>query len=319
MQAYDRSADKLGWIASLLIHALTLGAAIVLAADFSLIPRPRPFQWEVSLIAAPHPESVISDLPLASHASPVSPSVDTDSRVSETDTSRRAYRSHAKSSRPGSKPKIEAPSSTVQREEAAIADLVNRDSLVQRTVVSPSDREPDTEGRESAELSRDIAETSTDSVPLDLASLPVSRAGPDELPPPDIEAPTEIAPVSEPAVPEPDRLAYHPAHQFREPIVSRTLHADYGWLANDIFAKVEPLKRYPYLAKTNRWQGNVILQAVINEEGGVSDIQVVESSGHAMLDRDAIDLLAQVSPIRLKHPLGQSHLVVQIPIGYRLE
>jgi hypothetical protein len=38
-----------------------------------------------------------------------------------------------------------------------------------------------------------------------------------------------------------------------------------------------------------------------------------------MLDRDAITLLEQVSPIRLEHSLGQPQVVVQIPIGYRLE
>ncbi|HEY7532603.1 MAG TPA: hypothetical protein VH681_07430, partial [Nitrospiraceae bacterium] len=72
MPLNGRSANGLGWIVSLLIHGLTLGAAIVLAADFSLIPKPRPFQWNVSLVAAPPPTSVISDDPSISHTSPVS-------------------------------------------------------------------------------------------------------------------------------------------------------------------------------------------------------------------------------------------------------
>jgi protein TonB len=201
-----------------------------------------------------------------------------------------------------------------------LADLADPDPLIQSTAPSPVDPEPGMGGGESAEYLEDTNEHDTDSVPLDLVPLPVSRAEIAEfLPPPDVETPTQLAPVSEPAIQEPDRLAYHPAPRFRDPMESKTLHADYGWLANDIFAKVEQLKRYPYLAKSNRWQGNVVLQAVISHDGGVSDIQVVESSGHAMLDRDAIDLLARVSPIKLKHPLGQSHIVVQIPIGYRLE
>jgi periplasmic protein TonB len=323
-QAGDRSADALGWLASVLIHALTLGAAIVLAADFSLIPRSKPFQWEVSLVAAPHPESIVSDLPQASQASPASSSLETDSRISKSDLPQRADRrdvNNTERSRPGPKPEVDPPAANLHTEEVAMADLVYQDSLVQKTALSPIDPEPDTDRGESAELVENTHENDTDSVPFDLASLPVSRAEPDDiLPPPDMEEPpTELTPVSEPAIQEPDRLAYRPAPQFQDPIVSKTLHADYGWLAKDIFAKVEKLKRYPYLAKTNRWQGNVVLQAVISDDGGVSDIQVVESSGHAMLDRDAIDLLAQVSPIRLKHPLGQSHIVVQIPIGYRLE
>lgn len=321
--AGDRSADVLGWIASLLIHALTLGAAIVLAVDFSLIPRPKPFQWKVSLVAAPDPEAVISDRPLVTQAGPAPSSLEADSRISTSDIPDRAVRPDVQKlnrSMPESKPEISTPSSNLHTEQAAIADLVNGVPLIQSTALSSVDPEPETDGGESGEFSETSHEHDTGSVPLDPAGLPVSHTEATEpLPPPDVETPTEFLPVSEPAIQEPDRLAYRPGPQFRDSTVSRPLHADYGWLANDIFAKVEQLKRYPYLAKSNRWQGNVLLQAVISHDGGVKEIQVVESSGHAMLDRDAVDLLAQVSPITLKHPLGQPHIVVQIPIGYRLE
>ena len=312
-----RSANGLGWIASLLIHALTLGAAIVLAADFSLIPKPRPFRWEVSLVAAPPPESVVSIDPSVSNTSPVSPSIDKDSQISRPNRSRRTHTAEPKTKSLASQGDTVKPTSTLHVERAAIADLAPREPVLDAATASLIDHAAET--GESSNLHTQAAEDYAD-IPLDLAALPAPSEKPDdELPPSEVEAPVEPMRVSEPAIQEPDRLAYRPASQFRDPIVSRPLHADYGWLANDIFAEVEKLKRYPYLAKNNRWQGNVVLQAMITEDGRVRDIEIVESSGHATLDRDAVSLLAQVSPIRLEYPLGQSHIVVQIPIGYRLE
>jgi protein TonB len=48
-----------------------------------------------------------------------------------------------------------------------------------------------------------------------------------------------------------------------------------------------PPPRYPDLAKRQRWQGNVLLKLSIDVEGRVVRVQVVESSGHALLDAEA--------------------------------
>jgi periplasmic protein TonB len=316
MPLNGRSANGLGWIVSLLIHGLTLGAAIVLAADFSLIPKPRPFQWNVSLVAAPPATSVISDDPSISHTSPVS-SVGMDSQISKPRRSQRTQTGNAAGKSSTSQLSSAAPPANLHMETVVSGDLTTGEPSLDGIVGSLGDQAAET--AESPNLHRETADDHAEVVPLDLPDLPVSPEKLDESPPPDVDAPVEAMMVSEPAIQEPDRLALRPAPQFRDPAVSRPLHADYGWLANDIFARVEKLKRYPYLAKNNRWQGNVILQAMIAEDGMVSEIEIVESSGHAALDRDAISLLAQVSPISLEYPLGQAHIVVQIPIGYRLE
>lgn len=111
----------------------------------------------------------------------------------------------------------------------------------------------------------------------------------------------------------------HPSPQFKPIPVSRQALPDYGWLASMVATEVEQIKRYPTQAKWHRWQGKVMVQAVIHKDGRISDIQVVESSGHDMLDHDAIALLERISPMQLQHPLDQSSIVVRIPIGYRLE
>ncbi len=94
--------------------------------------------------------------------------------------------------------------------------------------------------------------------------------------------------------------------------------ADYGWLSDALWRQVEQLKIYPHLARMNRWEGKVVLRAVIQEDGQLRDIEVAESSGHSVLDHDALDLMRRASPLKLKHPLGKPQVVVQVPISYKL-
>ena len=97
------------------------------------------------------------------------------------------------------------------------------------------------------------------------------------------------------------------------------MKADYGWLAEALWSRVEQLKRYPHLARMNRWEGRVVLRVVIQEDGHLLDLAVSESSGHSVLDQDALEVLKLASPLTLKHPLGKPQVVVQVPISYRLE
>lgn len=98
-----------------------------------------------------------------------------------------------------------------------------------------------------------------------------------------------------------------------------TTKADYSWLAEALWNRVEQLKRYPHIARMNRWQGKVVLRAVIREDGQLMDLEIAESSGHSVLDRDAMEVMKQASPLKLKHPLGQPQVVVQVPINYKLQ
>ena len=95
--------------------------------------------------------------------------------------------------------------------------------------------------------------------------------------------------------------------------------ADYSWLAQELWNRVERLKRYPRLARMHGWEGKVVVRAVIKDDGSLLHETVEESSGHEALDQDALDLMKQVCPLALKHTLGQSQVVVHVPIHYRIE
>ncbi|MFM8551983.1 MAG: energy transducer TonB [Nitrospiraceae bacterium] len=94
--------------------------------------------------------------------------------------------------------------------------------------------------------------------------------------------------------------------------------SDYGWLAQTIRSRVEQLKHYPHMARANRWEGRVVLRAVIGEDGQLVDLTIAESSGHSVLDDAAVDVLKKAAPLALPQPLGRSQVVVQVPISYRL-
>ena len=62
-----------------------------------------------------------------------------------------------------------------------------------------------------------------------------------------------------------------------------------------------------------------MLEAVIRHDGTILECLVAESSGHSLLDQDAISVLRRASPLALKHPLGKEQITILVPIAYRLE
>ena len=94
--------------------------------------------------------------------------------------------------------------------------------------------------------------------------------------------------------------------------------ADYGWLRDVLLSRIERLKGYPFIARTNRWEGLVILEAVIDHEGQLVDLKIAESSGHSVLDHDAMEVIRKSCPLQLKHSLGKSQMTMRVPIRYKL-
>jgi protein TonB len=95
--------------------------------------------------------------------------------------------------------------------------------------------------------------------------------------------------------------------------------ADYGWLAQALWDRVARLKHYPHMARVNHLEGRVVVRAIIKEDGHLAEVGVAESSGHPVLDQDALEVIRRACPLKLRHPLGWPQVVVQVPINYRLE
>jgi periplasmic protein TonB len=151
-----------------------------------------------------------------------------------------------------------------------------------------------------------------------VAESSVSRAAVESAP---VEIPmVQTMPVIEPSAIQPTPTA--PMQQASiQNVPAQSMpatKADYSWLLDALWNRVEQLKRYPHIARTNRWEGLVVLKAVISQDGQLLDLKVAESSGHSVLDQDAMDVMRRSCPLQLKHPLGKPQVELRIPISYKL-
>ncbi len=78
-------------------------------------------------------------------------------------------------------------------------------------------------------------------------------------------------------------------------------------------------QRYPRIAQMRQWQGTTLLQLEIAADGRLLEGRVLSSSGHDVLDRQALDMLRAAQP--LPPPpvsLAGRPLVVNVPVVFRL-
>ena len=75
---------------------------------------------------------------------------------------------------------------------------------------------------------------------------------------------------------------------------------------------------YPIDARRNGWQGTVTLQLLVNADGHVSDVKVIQSSGYKLLDDSAVKKVKTyvVSPYRVNGVA--TDLQVNLPIAFQL-
>jgi protein TonB len=71
---------------------------------------------------------------------------------------------------------------------------------------------------------------------------------------------------------------------------------------------------YPATARRMGWEGKVVVAFQLLPDGSVRDVRVVQSSGHAALDRGAIDAVRNASPF----PRSPVEAKVITPVVYRL-
>lgn len=281
-------------VLSLLIHGLAVGTGLSLLGNEHLVPQPQPFTWEVSVVEAPAPEQEEEPGP---SLTPLAPS--------QTKTQ-------------GVEPqRATQPIQTVQPSQPIVQQEVRHEmrevkpavqETMQAEVIPPTDA--------AQPVPQQMTPSTVPIPPLDQSVIPHEVVEAPESQP--IErASSEITEGTTKAAATPviqeAAVREHPGR------TNPAAKPDYGWLAQALWSRIEQLKRYPHVARMNRWEGKVVLRAVIKEDGQLMDLEVAESSGHSVLDLDAIEIMRQASPLKLKHALGQSQVVVQVPISYRLE
>lgn len=98
------------------------------------------------------------------------------------------------------------------------------------------------------------------------------------------------------------------------------MRVDYAWLSELMARWIEDLnKRYPAMLRTEGVQGKVTLAAMLHENGLLSDVRVVKSSGNDALDQVALEDVKNGPPVTLSRPLERSKMAVKFSIVYDLK
>jgi protein TonB len=308
--------------------------------------QPETFRWQVSMVEPPAPQS--AEMPPAAPQTPAPPQ----KSVRPNSSARTASQAKHHSINTEHLTKVIQRTPVVRQEVREAEPVARSEALPAPTVYSQPtpihEVEPISQNAETSSIpSESITSTVTSQLPgltevpaavsqelveetrstvvehmpmskqsVTMVETPVAESVPTRVEREIIEATSSIQPSSRtPAVTAPVQGA---AIQNAPPQAIFSTKADYTWLIEDLWSRVEQFKRYPYIARTNRWEGMVVLQAVINNEGQLLDLKVAESSGYLVLDQDAMDVMRKSCPLHLKHPLGKPHVVVDVPINYKI-
>ena len=327
-----------GWLISVVLHGGVVALAMQAVMDIKPHLQPETFRWEVALHEAPAPSPVASDAlpPQESVSEAALPQPCISLRCSSLPRLRcRRTVERTGSRADGSARAIHSKSDGTiapQERQAVVTEVRTLASYpVLQTVVAHAQEVVQQDIHETAQTSDGPMVTAQSSATVihEAASVVEAQTTTPEQPAivgqsvvqPEVRMATTSAPVGErhdPVESEPV-VVYQEAVEHRVVRETAPAQADLGWLSESLWKRIEQLKRYPRQARARRWEGKVVLEAVIRHDGTILECLVAESSGHGLLDQDAISVLRKASPLALKHPLGKEQITILVPIAYRLE
>jgi protein TonB len=314
-----------GWMVSMICHILAVGCALMLMAEVENPALPESFQWEVTMVEAPAPAEPAPVEPVPPEHPPVKPVRQTQPAPKPVEPVQQVVREVA--------PTVEArePVQQVVREVAPAVETVEAVQQPAPEVVTTVNAALERPAVETTEAPTVIARAVTSSpVPVieqTLSEAAISSAVERPVESLDARPLVQAAPQarsSEPierASPVVETVPSGVEHRIiqQRQVKYRQTQADYGWLRDALWGRIHELKRYPSLARANHWEGKVVVEAIIRDDGEVVGLKVAESSGRAILDEDAMAVMKKASPLTLKHPLGKRQITILIPINYRLD
>jgi protein TonB len=327
-----------GWAVSFFVHATAVALGIALVSDLRLAPQPEVFKWDVAVVAPPKPipkeESRTSQSqPQATPAptppkptkvqpveqEPVVQTVQAVQRVEHVVRQEVMAVTHSVQS--------------VERTVESVAKTAHTSQAVAHTgTVVTKDSQESQSVRTASTKSQAVAHEATAVSEGLVTEHVVATPEPQAISQPLVAATRNSSAPSAPAT-ERHVVANQPTPPPAPSVAPTTLkevnlrstptgRADYGWLADELYKSVEQHKRYPHLARMNRWEGQVTMMIILGQAGpalDLLDVKVVKSSGYTLLDAHALEVIRAVFPLKVKHRLQQSQVSVRVPINFRID
>ena len=140
-----------------------------------------------------------------------------------------------------------------------------------------------------------------------------------EKPAPRVEAPAPPAPVAAPPVAAIEAQPASPPAAPEAPPAQAVESLSRDQYRVQLIDEARRHKRYPALARENNWQGNVLVGVVVGPSGRAS-VTLKGSSGHEVLDRQALDMFRQAArAVPVPAPLRGKEFALEVRAVYGLE
>ena len=165
------------------------------------------------------------------------------------------------------------------------------------------------EAKLQQELPRPVVPRAEPSPPDARSAPPLVNSAPI---PPVASAPTPPAASAPPAAAKPQPAA----PKANEEAEGRLLLT----FSQSISKQIKRYQKYPAPAQRRGWEGTAEVLLQIAADGNVTGITLGKSSGHAILDEEALNMVRRASPLPAAPPdLRGRALVVTVPIVFRLQ
>jgi protein TonB len=163
---------------------------------------------------------------------------------------------------------------------------------------------------------------------------PIVRAKPaTKAPPPVASLPEPIVAAPAVAHAEPETPPATPSAPASQPVASiapqavapaavaeRPSEASLAQYRLAVIEAARRYKRYPRVALDNNWQGRAEVHMAIGADGSIAALSVRASSGHEILDREALDMIRKATPLTpIPASLRGTAFTLDIPVVFNLE
>lgn len=130
---------------------------------------------------------------------------------------------------------------------------------------------------------------------------------------PKVDAPPSPVPPAPIVAPEPPKPT--------TPVVSQADMDDArGRYSNTLWGAISKHKQYPKIAQMRGWQGDAVVELLLDGNGKLKSKKIIQSSGHDVLDKQALEMVEKAAPYPIPpEVLRGNNFTITVPIPFKLE
>ncbi len=143
-----------------------------------------------------------------------------------------------------------------------------------------------------------------------------TKNDPTPPPPPEVIA---VAPQVDAPPPPIPPVAIVP-HDPPKPVIPVDTSAARDNYDSALWAAIVKHKQYPRIAQMRGWQGEAVVELLLDGNGKLKAKKIIQSSGHEVLDKQALDMVEKAMPFPTPpEVLRGSSFSIKVPIAFKLE